>query len=63
MNLNNKDRKSALESLRIMVTGVPIKDDDGKIVGYIERPNLDAIKFVLQQTEENDWAGDDEESG
>jgi hypothetical protein len=48
-NLNEDDKQNALNSLRILVNGIPIKDDNNEIIGYIEKPNIDAIKFVLNE--------------
>ena len=62
MNLNKTDREKAIESLRSLVNGIPIKDDNGELVGYIEKPSLDAIKFVLQSTEGSEWSAESEES-
>lgn len=48
-NLNEDDKQNALNSLRILANGIPIKDDNNEIIGYIEKPNIDAIKFVLNE--------------
>lgn len=62
MNLNKADREKAIESLRSLINGIPIKDDNGELVGYIEKPSLDAIKFVLQATESDEWNNESDES-
>lgn len=52
-NLQTDDRKSAFESLRLLISGVPIKDEDGRVIGWIERPNLEAIKFAIENTSDD----------
>jgi hypothetical protein len=48
-NLNEDDKQKALNYLRILANGIPIKDDNNEIIGYIQKPNIDAIKFVLNE--------------
>lgn len=56
-NLNEEDKQNALNSLRILVNGIPIKDENNELIGYIEKPNIDAIKYVLNEFKEpiKDW--------
>jgi len=49
--LNNEDRNEAIKKLRLLVTGIPIEDEEGNLIGFIEKPDLNAIKYVLDQTE------------
>ena len=49
--LNNEDRNEAIKKLRLLVAGIPIEDEEGKLIGFIEKPDLNAIKYVLEQTE------------
>lgn len=53
-NLSEDDFKQALESLRTLITGVPIRDDSGTLIGFIEKPSLEAIKYVLEH-KKNEW--------
>ena len=47
-NLTDKDKDKALESLRLLANGIPIMEEDSnEIIGWIERPNMEAIKFIL----------------
>ena len=46
-NLNNDDFDQAIESLRLLIKGIPIKDDAGTLIGFIEKPDMNAIKYVL----------------
>lgn len=48
-NLNKDDKYEALKSLRLLVKGIAIEDENGKLIGYIEKPDLNAIKYVLEQ--------------
>ena len=48
-NLSEKDKIDAIKSLRLLVSGIPIEDDNGKILGYIEKPDIRAIQYVLDQ--------------
>lgn len=57
-NLTDDDRAKALDSLRLLCEGVKIKDDDGNLIGFIEKPDLNAIKFILEKTESSDWNND-----
>lgn len=52
-SLNDSDRDEALESLRLLVKGIPIKDEEGNLIGFIEKPDMNAIKFVLGATNKN----------
>lgn len=49
--LNNEDRNEAIKKLRLLVAGIPIEDEEGNLIGFIEKPDLNAIKYVLDQTE------------
>jgi hypothetical protein len=49
-SLNDEDRNEALQSLRLLVKGIPIKDEGGNLIGFIEKPDMNAIKFVLGAT-------------
>ncbi len=51
-SLNDSDRDEALESLRLLVKGIPIKDEEGNLIGFIEKPDMNAIKFVLGATKQ-----------
>lgn len=51
-SLSEADKQSALKSLRQLVTGVPINDEDGELIGYIEKPDMRAIAYVLDKFEE-----------
>lgn len=46
-NLNEDDRLQAIESLRLLIKGIPIRDDEGSLIGFIEKPDMNAIKYVL----------------
>lgn len=46
-NLNEEDFDQAIESLRLLIKGIPIKDDQGALIGFIEKPDMNAIKYVL----------------
>lgn len=46
-NLNEEDFDQAIESLRLLIKGIPIKDDQGTLIGFIEKPDMNAIKYVL----------------
>lgn len=46
-NLNEADFDQAIESLRLLIKGIPIKDDEGTLIGFIEKPDMNAIKYVL----------------
>jgi hypothetical protein len=46
-NLNEEDYNQAIESLRLLIKGIPIKDDEGTLIGFIEKPDMNAIKYVL----------------
>ena len=46
-NLNEEDFEQAIESLRLLIKGIPIKDDQGTLIGFIEKPDMNAIKYVL----------------
>ena len=46
-NLTESDKITALESLRKLVTGIPIRDSENEIIGYIEKPDMRAIAYVL----------------
>lgn len=50
--LNKQDRENAMKSLRQLAEGVPIFDDDGKLIGFIEKPDLNAIKYIIEKTKE-----------
>lgn len=58
-NLNQNDRNNAINSLRQLATGVPIYDDENKLIGFIEKPDLNAIKYIIEETknweERNNW--------
>jgi len=47
--LTVEDKELALESLRKLVTGIPIRDDENIIIGYIEKPDMRAIQYVLEK--------------
>lgn len=49
--LSLEDRSKALESLRVLVEGIPIRDDEGNVIGYIQKPEIKAIEFVIENTE------------
>jgi hypothetical protein len=49
--LTIQDRAAALEKLRCLVDNIPIRDDQGTIIGYIKDPDMRAIQFVIEQTE------------
>ena len=46
-NLNEEDYETAIASLRLLIKGIPIKDDEGVLIGFIEKPDMNAIKYVL----------------
>ena len=46
-NLNEEDYETAIASLRLLIKGIPIKDDEGALIGFIEKPDMNAIKYVL----------------
>jgi len=48
-NLNEEDFEQAIESLRLLIKGIPIKDDEGTLIGFIEKPDMNAIKYVLSK--------------
>lgn len=50
--LNKQDRENAMKSLRQLAEGVPIFDDDEKLIGFIEKPDLNAIKYIIEKTKE-----------
>lgn len=50
--LNKQDRENAIKSLRQLAEGVPIFDDDEKLIGFIEKPDLNAIKYIIEKTKE-----------
>lgn len=52
-NLTEDDKNAALESLRKLVTGIPIRDDENVIIGYIEKPDMRAIAYVLGKFDNN----------
>lgn len=58
-NLNDQDRVTAMESLRLLIVGIPIKDEDSSVIGWVEKPSLDAVKFVLAATETKAGGADD----
>jgi hypothetical protein len=57
--LNEFDRERALHSLRILVDGIPIRDDEETVIGWIEKPSCEAIKIVLAQTEDKQEQDED----
>ena len=48
-NLNEEDFEQAIESLRLLIKGIPIRDDQGTLIGFIEKPDMNAIKYVLSK--------------
>lgn len=48
-NLSEEDKQNALDSLRMLVQGIPIRDNEGVIIGYIEKPDMRAISYVLDK--------------
>lgn len=50
--LNKQDRENAIKSLRQLAEGVPIFDDDEKLIGFIEKPDLNPIKYIIEKTKE-----------
>jgi hypothetical protein len=61
-NLTEDDKNAALESLRKLVTGIPIRDSENEIIGYIEKPDMRAIAYVLGKFD-NDIKEDDTGGG
>lgn len=53
-NLNDDDKQVALDSLRLLIKGIPIKDEEGNLIGFIEKPDMNAIKYVLGYTEKTE---------
>jgi hypothetical protein len=53
-NLNKEDRDQAIKSLRLLIKGIPITDDEGSLIGFIEKPDINAIKYVIENTEANE---------
>lgn len=49
-SLNEDDRNQALDSLRLLIKGIPIYDDQNILIGFIEKPDMNAIKFVIGAT-------------
>lgn len=47
--LNDQDKDDALKSLRLLVKGIPIEDDEGNLIGFIKEPDINAIKYVLEK--------------
>lgn len=58
-NLNDLDRVTAMESLRLLIVGIPIRDEADSIIGWIEKPSLDAVKYVLAATETQTGGAED----
>jgi hypothetical protein len=54
--LNEQDKQDAIDSLRLLIKGVPIKDESGEIIGFIERPDLGAIKYVLENSNDSEFS-------
>ena len=53
-SLNEDDRNQALDSLRLLIKGIPIYDDEKTLIGFIEKPDMNAIKFVISATNSKD---------
>lgn len=58
-NLNDQDRMTAMESLRLLIVGIPIRDEDMSVIGWIEKPSLEAVKYVLSATETKTGGAED----
>ena len=56
-NLNEEDFDQAINSLRLFIKGIPIKDDEGSLIGFIEKPDMNAIKYVLSQRKPAEASG------
>lgn len=53
-SLSSEDRDTAIESLRLLIKGIPIRDDKDQLIGFIEKPDMNAIKYVLSATTSSD---------
>lgn len=49
MKNSDDDKTKAINSIRLLAFGIPILSDDGEIIGWIEKPNLDACKYLISK--------------
>jgi len=44
----------ANNSLKKLIEGIPVKDENNEILGWIEKPDVNAIKFVIERYEKEE---------
>ena len=49
----------ALEAARQLATGIPVRDDDGNIRGWIERPEPGTVKYLLSTLGKREGFGEE----
>lgn len=54
MNFNKEEIKEAKETILKLAFGVPILDENGKLIGWIEKPDLNALKYIDENSSENE---------
>lgn len=57
-NFNEADHEKAINAIRLLAFGIPINDDNGQIIGWIERPNLEAAKYIISESGETESESD-----
>lgn len=54
-NLSKEDYEQAVESLRLLIKGIPMHDENGDLIGFIEKPDMTAIKYVMENSNIDNW--------
>ncbi len=44
-----KELKQAEKNLKLLRDGIPLKDDDGNLVGWMEKPDRNANQWFLEK--------------